>query len=246
LPSHYFAPLLGRGTQGVARRVAELRGKPYYVALAEQPHNNYRPFIYQLAKAGAEEVRESGYDAKLRSRPVAHELMACLIAASFEIGAKKHAIPITLASAPAIDLPIEPDWPPFILEGRTVFIEADMGTETINADAESQATNIRDKFERYLHVIHQKAVRRPLFLFVTTRKSRRDAFVELLKRVIDRNGYPYAYAERFGFASIEYDRFLNEIPKPSGWAVTVGYLRAGHEPFSFVPTNKQSASQRAA
>ena len=155
------------------------------------------------------------------------------IAASFEIGAKQHDLDIKPIGELDLPINIRPDWPIFTLQGRTVFLEADTGTETINADVDSQATNIREKFEHYLALIHSKAVKRPFIAFVTTKRTRRDSFIERLKRVIDQNRYPHEYAECFGFASIDYDRYLNAIPEPSAWAVEKGFLRAGHDPFIF-------------
>jgi hypothetical protein len=48
--------------------------------------------------------------------------------------------------------------------GNSLVECSDTGTETINADAESHATTIRQKYEGYLKLIQENAVKRPLFL----------------------------------------------------------------------------------
>jgi hypothetical protein len=232
LPTSYFGPLLERGNQGAGHRVNALRGRPHYTALAEQPHDNYRQLIYQLYRGGADALCEAGHKIRPHSRPTSHELMACIIAASFEIGAREHRLPISIV--PNLQLPIHPDWRIFTLQGRSVFIEADTASETINPHANSQATSIREKFDHYLDLIAAKTVKRPLFLFVTTSATRCNSFIETLKLAIDAKDCPHEYAEHFGFTSMAYDRFLNTIPPLSGWAVTREYQRAGHQPFKFI------------
>jgi hypothetical protein len=231
LPSKYFGPLLGRSQANTARRASELRGKPRYTKLSEQPHNFYRELIFQIDQAGIEQLRDAGFDVKLRSRPVPHELLASCIAASFEIGARQHDLPIVIH--PTVKLAAHPDWPLFTLAGRTVFVEADTGSETINPNVDTHVTNIRQKFEHYLQVVKDRVVRKPLFLFITTTPRRSVSFIECLKKVIDTKDFPHQYAECFGFASIKYDRFLNTIPELTPWAITTRYQRAGHDPFVF-------------
>jgi hypothetical protein len=85
LPSSYFGLLLNRSIANTAMRVSELRGLPYHTKLSEQTKNLYRDLIFQIDRAGIEQLREVGYEVKLRSRPIPHELMACSIAASFEL-----------------------------------------------------------------------------------------------------------------------------------------------------------------
>jgi hypothetical protein len=222
LPSNYFAPLLERGSGHVPDRLTELRAGEY-VILPDQPRTNSRYLIYQLGKAGAAEVREEGFKFELEPRSLSHELGACIVAASFELGARKHGLPIQILPTP--DIAKRPDWPVFSLAGREVLIEFDTGSESLDV--------IERKYECYLEVIDQKMLKRPLLLFITTKKLRVENMVEKLKRTIDQKHYPYKYAENFAFGSIEYDRFLNKIPKPTDWAVTAQYQRAGHAPFSF-------------
>ena len=73
-----------------------------------------------------------------------------------------------------------------------------------------------------------------LVLFVTTRQTRRDSMIEVLKKVIDSLGLEHEYAAHFAFSAIKYDRFLNTIPKPSDWIVTSDHARAGIGPVNFV------------
>ena len=223
LPTHYFAPLLERGAGHVPDRLTELRGSDFLI-LPDQPRANHRYLIYQLGKAGAAEVREEGHRFELEPRALAHELGACLIAASFELGSRKHHLPIKLLPMP--DIEKRPDWPLFSIAGREVLVEFDTGSESLDV--------IERKYACYLDAIDRKLFRRPLVLFITTKKLRVENMIEKLKRTIDSNRYPYKYAEHFAFGAIEYDRFLNKMPKPSDWAVTMQYQRAGNEPFSFI------------
>ena len=73
-----------------------------------------------------------------------------------------------------------------------------------------------------------------LVLFITTRVTRRDSMIDVLKKVIDGLGLDHAYAGSFAFSAIKYDRFLNTIPKPSDWIVASPHLRAGFDPVNFV------------
>lgn len=222
LPSNYFAPLLERGQGHVPDRLTELRAGEY-LTLPDQPRSNNRYLIYQLGKAGAAEVREEGYKFELEPRSLSHELGACLVAASFELGSRKHNLPIHILPTP--DIAKRPDWPVFSIAGREVLLEFDTGSESLDV--------IERKYQCYLAAIDQKLLRRPLVVFITTKKLRVENMIAKLERTVDENHYPYKIAEHFAFGSIEYDRFLNKIPKPSDWAVTTQYARAYGGPFSF-------------
>lgn len=224
LPSNYFAPLLHRGKDGITNRLPQLRGAPHYLELPEQPHDNYRQLIYKLGKGGAAELRTQGYEVSLENRAMPHELMACLIAASFEIGAAQHNLPIEFRDYPHVSM--RPDWPIFTLNHREVFIEADTGSETIE--------RIEEKCTHYLELLYEKKFRKPLFLFITAKTHLRpDNMVQALMRAMKQGKYHENYAERFAFGTMDYDRYLNTLPKPSGWAVTQHYQRANFPPFSF-------------
>lgn len=237
LPSTYIPAILQRGT-ALKRRLDWLTDEPnWYVQRPVQPRSLTRELIYALDKRGADELREAGIDVpKYRLRPLSHELMACLCAASFEIGARKHGLPIRTFEWPTSSL--RPDWLPFQLGQTLVLLEADTGSETLYS--KEDATTISGKFEQYLQMIDDGSLRRAfrtkdiVVLFVTTRPTRRDSMIEVLKKVIDDLGLRHGFAEHFAFAAIKYDRFLNTIPKPSDWIVATPHPRAGFGPMSFV------------
>jgi hypothetical protein len=162
-------------------------------------------------------------------RSLSHELGACLVAASTELGARRHNLPIELLPMPDIDK--RPDWPFYSLAGFQVLEEFDTGSESLEV--------IERKFECYLDAIDRKIFRRPIVRFTTTKKLRVANMIEKLKRTIDNKRYPYKYADHFAFGSIEYDRFLNKIPKPGDWAITTQYERASGTPFSFIEQNRR-------
>jgi hypothetical protein len=222
LPSNYFAPLLGRGDHNVPDRLPKLRADDY-LTIPDQPRFNHHYIIYQLGNTGVAELHEEGFHFRVDPRALAHELGACLVAASFELGSRKHNLPIQILPTP--DISKRPDWPVFSMSGREVLLEFDTGSESLEV--------IERKFECYLEAAEKKLLRRPLFLFITTKKLRVANMIEKLKRTIDHNHYPYKLAEHFAFGAMEYDRFLNKIPKPTDWAVVSQYERAGYAPFSF-------------
>lgn len=95
LPSDYLASLTGRSQPAVQARLEILCRKPN--GYINRPHQqranadaNTRRLIYELDERGAVELRSRGlpYSRKKYLRNFAHELMACTIAASFEIGAR--------------------------------------------------------------------------------------------------------------------------------------------------------------
>src|SRR5258708_2027095 len=94
LPSDYLAALTGRSLPAMQARLEILCRRPN--AYINRPHQqranadaNTRRMIYELDDKGADELRTRGliYSRKKYLRNFAHELMACTIAASFEIGA---------------------------------------------------------------------------------------------------------------------------------------------------------------
>jgi hypothetical protein len=224
LPTRYFAPLLQRGARGTPNRLSALRGADY-LRIPDQGRNNCRDIVWQLGKAGAAEVRDLGFTFDPDSRPLPHELGACLVAANIELGARKCELPIDLISIPRLTK--RPDWPVFRLCGHAVLLEFDTGTESSAA--------IKGKYECYLQLLHSQTISKLLFLFVTTKPNRIDGvLIQTLKDMIDQHQYPYAYAQNFVFGYMKYDRHLNKIPEPSGWVVTEPLQRAGSlEPFLF-------------
>jgi hypothetical protein len=233
LPSGYFAGLLRRGHKGIKNRLANLRANPHYVTLADQPSNAHRDLIYRIGRGGVARLEDEGVVAKARSKALPHELLACVIAASFEIASARLQRPIQAVLRR--ELAVQPDWPPFRFFGRTIFIEADMGTETNRPTRGPDATrsNIANKFTRYLSLAVGCEIENPFFAFLTCKPGRIEGWVETLMRVIDTNGYDQDHAECFGFMAVEYDRFLNTIPMLSAWAATDPFVRPGFEPFRF-------------
>jgi hypothetical protein len=95
LPFDYLASLTGRSLPALQARLEILCRKPN--TYINRPHQqranadaNTRRLIYELDDRGADELRTRGlpYARKKVLRNFAHELMACTIAASFEIGAQ--------------------------------------------------------------------------------------------------------------------------------------------------------------
>jgi hypothetical protein len=62
--------------------------------------------------------------------------------------------------------------------------------------------------------------------------------IELLKKVIDTKGYKHSLSRHFCFTWVQYDRFLNKIPKLTDWIITGEWLQAGpaanYPAFTFV------------
>jgi len=228
LPTSYIPLLLGRGTNGCADRCGELFCRPgSYLAQPDQPRNNYRDIIWNIGKGGIMELRDAGFtirDTRLRRLP--HELMVSLVMASIEYGAKKHNLPAAKATFAGDFIPDRA----ITLAGRPVFIEADTGTETLEG---VNGTNIAEKFEQYLKLI---TLRASMVLFVTTRQTRRDSMIALLRKVIDGARHDRDLARHFAFSHIEYTRYFNKIPKLTDWAIASDYQRASnkHGPFNFL------------
>jgi Replication-relaxation len=95
LPSDHLAALTGRSLPALQARLEILCRKPNcYINRPHQQRDNAdanaRRLIYELDDKGGEELRRRGipYSRKKYLRNFAHELMACTVAASFEIGAK--------------------------------------------------------------------------------------------------------------------------------------------------------------
>src|SRR6266853_5060460 len=93
LPSDYLAALTGRSLPALQARLEVLCRKPN--GYINRPHQqranadaNTRRLIYELDDNGADELRSRGLTCSRKKylHNFAHELMACTIAASFEIG----------------------------------------------------------------------------------------------------------------------------------------------------------------
>src|SRR5258707_13829829 len=116
LPSDYLAALTGRSLPALQARLEILYRKPN--AYINRPHQqranadaNTTRLIYELDGKGADELRDRGltYSRKKYLRNFAHELMACTIAASFEIGANRNNALRILSWQQLINSPQMPD-----------------------------------------------------------------------------------------------------------------------------------------
>jgi hypothetical protein len=218
MPTSYFHLLLKRG-KSMKRRLNELVDEPgCYIKIPTQYQKNSRDLIYALADAGADELRQVGlFVPRIHLRELPHELMSCLIAASFEYGARIHNIPITPQEWP--DSSTRPDWIPFKIDDTLVILEADMATETIYT--KEQATSISGKYLKYLpltkdrSIIKHFKVNNFIILFHTLRDARLHSMIEKergLKRVITENDYDHDFAGHFGFTNIN-TPIIEEIKK---------------------------------
>jgi hypothetical protein len=235
LPTSYIAALDGRSYNAVRARLSRIHKKPYaYIKLPDQPKNNYRDRIFSIAPNGLSEIKEAGIDVpKFKHRVLPHELMACITAASFEYGARKHKLDISFPRQPKEDF--YPDFPGvFTMGGWDIWKEDDTGSETISHSADPDATTIGAKFDNYLKLIHARRFKKSVAVFITTRETRMNSMIAVLKKSIDKKRYDHEYADHFLFTHIIYDRFLNKLPPLTDWAVKTKYARAGTEPFSFI------------
>ena len=57
-----------------------------------------------------------------------------------------------------------------------------------------------------------------------------ESMIGVLKHVIDIKGHDHDLAFQFAFNHIQYDRFINTIPKLTNWALTSNHERAGSIP----------------
>lgn len=226
LPSTYIPILLNRGTVSIRDRMRKLAVEGY-LEKPDQPRNNYRPLIYGLGKKGEKLLRVSGLsDEAVDSPRISHELMRCICAASFEYGARKHSIPLSLFPTKS---KFRPDWPTFSLGTHLIFLEADVDSETLYSNRPN-TTAISKKLSAYLDLIIEYRLKNDLVLFVTVNPERRDSMIEVLKKVITERDLDHHYAEYFGFTNIDYSRHIDRIPDLTDWAVAEPWKRAGSIP----------------
>jgi hypothetical protein len=92
LPADFIHAFVGGSLKGLSRHLSVLKRKPNcYIACPEQQRQsaaaNHRHLIYQLDVRGADTLRAQGISVDCRShRNFAHEVMACEILASLELG----------------------------------------------------------------------------------------------------------------------------------------------------------------
>jgi hypothetical protein len=141
LPSDYLASLTGRSLPALQTRLEVLCRKPN--GYINRPHQqranadaNTRRLIYELDDRGAEELRGRGlpYSRKKYLRNFAHELMACMIAASFEIGAKSSSAIRLIGWHELIESPQMPAATKQLANPQVISIERDGRPESLASD----------------------------------------------------------------------------------------------------------------
>jgi hypothetical protein len=141
LPSDYVAALTGRSLPALQARLEVLYRKPN--AYINRPHQqrvsadaNTTRLIYELDDKGADELRNRGltYSRKKYLRNFAHELMACTIAASFEIGATGSSALRILRWRQLIDSPQMPDATKQLTNPQVLTFERDGRVESLTSD----------------------------------------------------------------------------------------------------------------
>ena len=229
LPVRYVPALLGQSLEYGRKQVTWLASEPWnYLHLPEQSEIYSCPLIVSVGKEGKQELRHIGVSLPNKPlRPIPHELLACISAASFEYGAKQHGFKIEVVEREA---DVTPDWPVFKLTGEKehiIFLEADMGRESLTGDASNTITS---KLLRYAQLFENYD---DLYaVFVTTRPSRVTAMAYLARKL------PRSVRSRFLFTSIKYNRFLTKIPPLTDWAIS-GEWKTAYGTFSFL--KKQAA-----
>ena len=248
LPADYIHAFVGGYYNHFIQRLGLLQRKPnLYIhrppAQRENASANYRTLIYELDDRGANYLRERNIDFSLRkgTRNFAHELMACQIAASLELGARATtAVTFTQQAQVPISFPfvrkgnresIVPDWPPFMLGNRFFLgFEADCGTEPINA-SDYERSSIQKKFIAYLNVLEQQTYRticranHVYIPFVTTTRVRMESMLALLEHL-----EPGPHAKYFLFKHIPSFTSFDKPKPPDGhmlvepWATLKGPL----------------------
>ncbi|WP_316158323.1 MULTISPECIES: replication-relaxation family protein [unclassified Bradyrhizobium] len=141
LPSDYLAALTGRSIPALQARLEVLCRKPN--GYVNRPHQqrananaNTRRLIYELDDRGADELRSRGltYSRKKYLRNFAHELMACTIAASFEIGAKSSNTIRLIGWHDLLDSPQMPSATKRLANPQLLPIERDGRAESLASD----------------------------------------------------------------------------------------------------------------
>jgi hypothetical protein len=155
LPTHYLAAISGRSLPSLQARLEILCRKPNcYIDRPDQQRNNAdanaRRMIYELDDNGADALRDRGFphSRKKYLRNFAHQLMACTIAASFEIGAGPPS-PFRILSwdqlvespqmPPATRQLSNPQAIPFARDGRQEQLESDWRPFVIERNLETKS-----------------------------------------------------------------------------------------------------------
>src|SRR5258708_14120666 len=156
LPSDYLAALTGRSLPALQARLEILYRKPN--AYINRPHQqranadaNTTRLIYELDDKGAEELHNRGltYSRKKYLRNFAHELMACTIAASFEIGATGSSALRILRWRQLIDSPQMPDVTKQLANPQVLTFERNGQVESMPTDWRPSAIERRLRSKSY-------------------------------------------------------------------------------------------------
>ena len=141
LPSDYIASLTGRSLPAVQARLEILYRRPN--AYIKRPHQqranadaNTTRLVYELDDKGADELRTRGlvYSRKKYLRNFAHELMACTVAASFEIGANTNTELRILNWQQLINSPQMPDATKQLANPQLLTFDRNGQTESLSSD----------------------------------------------------------------------------------------------------------------
>lgn len=141
LPSDYLAALASRSLPTLQARLEILSRKPNcYISRPHQQRDNAdanaRRLVYELDDKGADELRYRGviYSRKKYLRNFAHELMACTIAASFEIGTKTSPSISIIGWHQLIDSPQMPAATKQLTNPQVLLVSGDGKQEEIASD----------------------------------------------------------------------------------------------------------------
>jgi hypothetical protein len=141
LPTDYLAALTGRSLPTLQVRLEILCRKPN--CYIDRPHQqrdsadaNARRLIYELDDKGADALRDRGlaFSRKKYLRNFSHELMACTIAASFEIGARTNPNIRIIGWHELIDSPQMPAVAKQLTNPQAIPITRDGNREEIQSD----------------------------------------------------------------------------------------------------------------
>ena len=141
LPCDYIAALTSRSLPALQARLEILCRKPN--AYINRPHQqranadaNTRRLVYELDDKGADALRSHGltYSRKKYLRNFAHELMACTIAASFEIGANTSDAMRLVGWQELIDSPQMPNATRQLANPQVLTFELDGQRESLASD----------------------------------------------------------------------------------------------------------------
>ena len=234
LTTPYFKALLGRGNY-LENRLPKLTWHEGYLELTEGQSKRFTGFqVRNIGKLGNYQFDADYSDTLPHSRTLPHSLFANLIAASFEIGAKKNNLTIQPRSRQATEQ-IIPDWPIFSLltpdHERYIWIEADTGTEPMRR-LTTQGTSITDKLIHYRDALASREITHSMILFVTTTPGRAREILKTIRMVFDKHE---SLAKHIAVKHVQFTPDLFKLPPATPWAVEENWQRAHADlPFHFL------------